>query len=168
MIKAKQNIQWAQESFIQYISFQNDRVRDGKISASTVSNYFKPAKLFCEMNDLSFNWKKIRKGLPPAINAANDRAPTVEEIQKLTEYPDRRIKPIVYTMISSGIRIGAWDYLKWKHVVAMTDSNGQVLAGKLIVYAGEPEEYYCFITPTAYRLLKEWMEFRRSVRRDDW
>ena len=94
VIKARQDIQWAQESFIRYISFQNERVRDGKISASTVSNYFKPAKLFCEMNDLSLNWKKIRKGLPQAINAANDRAPTVEEIQKLTEYPDRRIKPL--------------------------------------------------------------------------
>jgi hypothetical protein len=49
--------------------------------------------------------------------AANDRAPTFEEIRKLVEYPDRRIKPIVYTMCASGIRLGAWDYyLRWKHV----------------------------------------------------
>ena len=32
---------------------------------------------------------------------------TIEVIQKLVEYPDRRIKPIIYTMASSGIRIGA-------------------------------------------------------------
>jgi hypothetical protein len=37
--------------------------------------------------------------------------------QKLVEYPDRRIKPIVYTMVSAGIRIGAWEYLRWKHVI---------------------------------------------------
>jgi len=28
----------------------------------------------------------------------------LEELQKLVEYPDRRIKPIVYSMISGGFR----------------------------------------------------------------
>jgi hypothetical protein len=65
-------------------------------------------------------------------------------------------------MISSGIRIGAWDYLRWKHVIPMTNDEGQVIAAKLNVYAGEPEEYYSFITPAAYQLLKDWMDFRRS------
>ena len=31
-------------------------------------------------------------------------------------------------MISSGIRIGAWDYLQWKHVVPIAGSNDIVLA----------------------------------------
>ena len=60
-----------------------------------------------EMNDIHVSWKKISRGVPRGRQAANDRAPTREEIQRLLEYPDRRIKPIVYTMISSGIRIGA-------------------------------------------------------------
>jgi hypothetical protein len=77
------------------------------------------------MNDILLNWKKIARGLPRAGKAANDRAPTIAEIRKLVEYPDRRIKPIVKTMVSSGIRIGAWDYLKWKHVtpVFQKESN---------------------------------------------
>jgi hypothetical protein len=77
------------------------------------------------------------------------RAPTVEEIRKLIEYPDRRIKAIVYTMASSGIRIGAWDYLKWKHVTPMflESVNDETVAAKLLVYAGDAEEYYTFITP---------------------
>ena len=78
------------------------------------------------MNDLSFNWKKIRKGLPGPRQAANYREPTVEGIQKLTDCPDRRIKPIVYTKVSSGIRLGSWDYLRWKHVIPLKDDNSQI------------------------------------------
>jgi hypothetical protein len=87
------------------------------------------------MNDLVFNCKKITRGMPRVRQAANDRSPTLEEIQKLVEYPDHRIKAIVYTMASSGIRIGAWDYLRWKHVVPMTNSSGETVAAKLVVYA---------------------------------
>ncbi len=56
------------------------------------------------MADISIPWKKITLGLPHAIQSANDRAPTLEGIIQLLEYPDRRIKPIGYTMVSSGIR----------------------------------------------------------------
>ena len=41
-----------------------------------------------------FSWKKITRGLPKGRKAADDRAPTIEEIRKIVEYPDRRIKPI--------------------------------------------------------------------------
>jgi hypothetical protein len=92
------------------------------------------------MNDIILNWKKIARGLPRAGKAANDRAPTIQEIQKLVEYHDRRIKPIVHTMVSSGIRIGAWNYLQWKHVIPMSNSSGEIIAAKLIVYAGDREE----------------------------
>jgi hypothetical protein len=37
--------------------------------------------------------KKIRKGLPRVRKFGEDRAPTIEEIRKIIEYPDRgRIK----------------------------------------------------------------------------
>ncbi len=71
------------------------------------------------MSDVPISWKKINQGLPKIRRFADDRAPTLEEVQKISEYPDRRIKGIVYTMASSGIRLGAWDYLQWKHVEPM-------------------------------------------------
>lgn len=47
---------------------------------------------------------------------ADDRIPTLAELKKLIEYPDRRIKAIVNTVASSGIRVGAWDYFRWSHI----------------------------------------------------
>jgi hypothetical protein len=67
------------------------------------------------MADMAIPWKKITRGLPKGKKYADDRIPTVEEIRKVVEYPDRRIKAIVCTMASSGVRIGAWDYLQSVH-----------------------------------------------------
>jgi hypothetical protein len=131
-LKAKENSKWTEVNLMQFIQFQKERVDSGEISPSTIPNYYKVIKLFCEMNDIVLNWKKIAKGLPRVREAANDRAPTVEEILKLVEYPDRRIKPIVYTMASSGIRIGAFDDLKWKHIVPIYDTNNKLLPPKLL------------------------------------
>jgi hypothetical protein len=114
------------------------------------------------MNDLSLNWDKIRRGMPRGKVVANDRAPTIDEIQKLIKYPDRRIKPIVFAMVSSGIRIGAWEYLQWRHVTPIKNEKDEIIAAKLLVYAGDVEEYYSFITPEAYKSLKDWMDFRAS------
>jgi hypothetical protein len=84
------------------------------------------------MNDIIINWKKISKGIPQERHSSDDRIPTLGEIRKLLEHPDRRIKPLVLTMISSGIRSGSWDYLKWKHIVPILN-NGVIIGAKLIV-----------------------------------
>jgi integrase len=160
----KNNPQWMEERFMDFVSFQLERVSRGEIAESTIKNYYRPTKLFCEMNGCAqlVNWKIISRGLPRGRQAANDRAPTMQEIQRLVQYPDRRIKSIVSTMVSSGMRIGAWDYLRWRHVLPITNDKGEVIAAKLLVYAGDAEEYYSFITPEAYTLLNDWMDFRAS------
>jgi integrase len=162
LLKARQDIQWADGSFMKFLEFQKSRNLKGEIATGTVVNYYRATKLFCEMNDLQLSWKKIARGLPKPRKASNDRAPTAEELRKLIEYPDRRIKSIVFTMASSGIRIGAWDFLKWKHIIPQKDTKGEILASKLAIYAGEPEEYYTFISPEAHNALSEWMNFRAS------
>ncbi len=141
------------------MQFQKERVEKGEISGATLKNFVKPIKLFCEMSDIPVTWKKIAPGLPKIRRFADDRAPTLEEIRKIVEYPDRRIKAVVFTMASSGIRLGAWEYLRWGHIKPI-EREDKIVAAKMFVYAGDGEEYFAFITPEAYFELKKWMIYR--------
>ena len=162
IMKSKENDSpWIFSAILKFMQFQVERVHKREITGSTVNNYLKSIKLFCDMADIPIPWKKISRGLPRGRNYADDRIPTDDEIQKLLEYPDRRIKAIVYTMTSSGIRLGAWDYLKWGHIRPI-ERDGEIVAAKVIVYAGEDEEYFTFISKEATFSLMDWMKYREN------
>jgi hypothetical protein len=159
----KNNVNWIFTNILKFVLFCKERINKKEISGATLINYLKAIKLFCEMSDISINWKKITRGLSRGKRYASDRIPTLDEIRKIVEYPDRRIKPIVCTMCSSGIRLGAWDYLKWKHIIPILNANNEVIAAKIRVYADDDEEYISFISLEAYSYLKEWMNYRRDA-----
>lgn len=121
----RENPQWAQDKIIDFIHFHKQRVLRKGLAAGTLTNFFLAIKLFCEMNDITtISWKRLSRALPRVKSySSNDRAPTIEEIRKLVEYPDRRIKPVVYAMATGGFRLGAWDYLRWKHLIPITSNE---------------------------------------------
>jgi hypothetical protein len=57
-------IHWAQDSIIKFLDSHKERVRCKELAAGTLKNYYRAAKLFCEMNDLTLNWRRIAIGLP--------------------------------------------------------------------------------------------------------
>ena len=114
------------------------------------------------MNRINLNWKIISKGIKKGIRYSNDRPPTIEEIRKLIQYPDRRVKPIVLVMISSGIRVSSWSYLTWGDFTPIYN-NDKLVAAKLKVFNTKTKNYYySYVTPEAYQSVKEWMNFRES------
>jgi hypothetical protein len=168
----KQNNNWALNNILKFVQYQKDRV-EKEITAATVRNYVKSIKLFCEMADMPIQWKKITRGLPKGRKYADDRIPTLDEIRKVVEYPDRRIKAIVYTMASSGIRVGAWNYLQWGHIRPIQkNKEGEIVAAKMIVYAGEDDEYFTFISPEAWKASTDWIHYREAsgelINNDSW
>lgn len=149
-----------QSYLIRFINSQKSRIENKEIAEGTLRNYIKAIKLFFSMNDIIINWKKLSKGIPQ-VYTKQDRIPTLDEIKKLLDHPDRRIKPIVLTMLGAEIRVGSWEHLKWKHVIPIKRNNVIVAAKIIIKNTKINTEYFSFISPEAYRALKDWMEFRK-------
>jgi hypothetical protein len=109
--RARQDDSWAAQQIQSFMVLQRERVLIKKeLAAGTARNFLKPIKAFLQFYDDVSNkvpWKRILRSLPSAKQYSTDRTPTIEEIRKLVEYPDRRLKAIVYTMCSSGIRVYA-------------------------------------------------------------
>ena len=74
----------------------------------------------------------ISKGIKKGNRHSSDRPSSIKEIEKLLKYPDRRIKPIVLVMVSSGIRVESWNYLKWGDIIPIT-RNEVIVAAKIKV-----------------------------------
>jgi hypothetical protein len=55
--------------------------------------------------------------------------------------------------------------LEWGHILPI-EKNSQIVAAKVIVYAGDEEEYFSFITSEAYNELKKWMDYRKESGED--
>jgi hypothetical protein len=91
---------------IRFLDFHKERVRRKELAAGTVKNYYRAVKLFCEMNDLSVNWKKISRGLPRVKKSSSDRAPTLEELRKMMEYPPPKMTVLVYDEYVDRVHIG--------------------------------------------------------------
>jgi integrase len=114
------------------------------------------------MNDVSLNWKKIRRVLPRARRYALDRIPTIEEIREIVEAADIREKALTFVFVSSGIREGAIQHLKAGDYTPIKVEGEKIVAGRLVVYSGDPEQYITFISPEACHALDKYLDFRRE------
>ena len=128
---SKNDLNLLQSYLIRFINSQKERIENKEIAEGTLRNYIKAIKLFFSMNDIFVNWKKLSKGIPQ-VYSKQDRIPTMDEIKKLLDHPDRRVRPIVLTMISAGLRVGSWDHLKWKHISPVY-RNDVFVAGKIVL-----------------------------------
>ena len=165
--KVRMDPEWLNNVVRDFVLASRDRIEAKSVSANRVWTVIAAFRLFFAQNDIDTSkWTKYLRGLPRGKTAADDIIPDREDIIKVVKYPDRRLKPLVYAMASGGFRFGVWESLKWAHVkpqYSETDGNGErkLLAAKVVIYAGEPEQYFTFITPEAYSALKEWMDYRQ-------
>ena len=95
-----------ERKLIAFIGAQKARVEKKEITGATISNFLKAVRLLLEMNDVSLNWKRIRRTLPRSRRYAVDRIPTLEEIREILDAADMRGKALTFLFLSSGVREG--------------------------------------------------------------
>src|SRR6185437_3549336 len=86
-----------------------------------------------------------------------------EEIQRMLEVcNDVTDKVIVLMSSSGGFRVESWNFFKWKDVVFFKNSDGSFKGAALLVYRGDPEHYWTFITPESCKMLELYKELWKS------
>ena len=133
-----------------------------KLGYGTIHNYLVAIEHFYTIcGDLSLNYKKISRYLPEPQATADDRGYTRDEIAKMLDGSDTRIRALILLLASNGMRIGAIadkekPLLKLKHLSKIKEHN----LYKITVYQGFKEEYICFTTPEATKAIDAYLEYR--------
>jgi hypothetical protein len=151
---ARKDMDLASDVIAAFIKEDKKRVTSGEISSQTIPNHIKPIKVLLDANRVPIHWKSLHKLLPRREAKSKDRAYTKEEIQKMLEVTnDITDKVIILLFSSGGFRLESWDYFTWKDVIFFKNDDGSYKGAALLVYRGDPESYFTFITPEACKAL---------------
>jgi len=143
-----QTIQIMLEDYVMYLR--------KKVKSNSVPTYFAPIELFFTMNDVTINYKKLRRLFPKKTKKGNERAYTRKEIQAMLDYAKtKRSKALVLLFACSGGRLGAIAGMQMKHISQIEDSFA------IKIYEDDIMEDYVFTTPEATISLEEYFEERR-------
>ena len=139
-----------QKQIISYVVSLKERgLSYNSISLSLYAIYH-----FFEMNDIILNKKKINMFKGEFSRRVSDRAYTWQEIKKMLDISDLRMKSIILLMASSGVRIGSVPLLKLRNLEKIDSIY------KITVYEGTNEEYYTFCTPECAYFIDQYLQYR--------
>ena len=126
---------------------------------NSIPSKFQGIKHFCIMNEINLNWNKIYKLFPQKQKTQTLRAYTTNEIHHmLNAEKNIRNKALIHFLASTGARIGVFDHvLSMKHMKKMSNSCSAIL-----LYSGDVDEYYSFLTPQATEILTAYHDLRRQ------
>lgn len=129
-----------------------------QVNPNGLATYYYGVKGFFDANEIEINYKKIKKFFPQKIKKSGRKPYTTQQIKQLINSETNiRNKAIIHFVASSGIRIGALENLRIKHLLDMP------LGCKAVcVYEGSLEEHWTFITSEASKFLEQYFEKRKS------
>lgn len=119
-------------------------------------NYVNCVLSYYRINDVILNQSKISKFMPEQIRVRKDRAYTHEEISRLLEIADERIRVIILLMASTGIRIGAIPDLRLRNIEKKSNAFY-----KIAVYENFKQEYFTYCSNECAQAIDLYLDFRK-------
>jgi integrase len=132
--------------------------RRDQISTSYLDNLIAGIKKFYDSNDMEddIKWNRLKKYKGEATEEHEDRAYITEEIQRLLDVSDLRLRCCILMEAQSGLRVGALDTILKSHLEEKEDCY------KINVYKGlrGKGKYFTFIHPETRKAIDEYFAFR--------
>jgi integrase len=141
----------------QIVDFLLSLKKRGLVSKS-VKAYFVAIAHYYIMNDIVLNKKKIIKFIDTDERKKNKNAAyTTEQIHKLLDVCDERIRAVILLFCSTGMRLAALPALKLRD---LKEYDKPARIGHITVYQGYKEEYITFCTPECLKVIDSYLQYR--------
>jgi len=143
-----------QEMIEDYILYHR---RENK-SHSLIKTIVCSLELFFSMNDITLNWKKLKKMYPEKVKPIGEKPYSTEQINQILKLTHNlKYHAFVNFMCASGVRVGSFEEMRVKDIQDFKNGSKSVR-----VYAGSMQEYHTFIHAEANQALEDYFESRRK------
>jgi integrase len=134
--------------------------KEGK-GYSGIKNYVSAISKYYKVKDVYLNTNKISQFLPEFKKSKKDRSYRYEEIQKLLEIADERMRVVILLLASTGMRIGAIPDLRLGNIEQVsTESGSDLPIHKITGYENTNDEYITFTTPECTTAIHNYLKMR--------
>ncbi|MGC2575037.1 MAG: site-specific integrase [Candidatus Nitrosopolaris sp.] len=154
LLKYRDNPQLIQNQIIQYLIY----LKNPPISLryATRSQYVAAIITFYDLNEVVLNKKRIYRYLGEEERPIDNRGYSTEEITKMLEVCDERVRALILFLSSTGVRIRAIIELKLEDLVFVPNYG----LYQVTVYSEARERYTTFTTPETAKAIKIYLNYR--------
>lgn len=129
-------------------------------SYSVIHSHVAAILAFYKINDIVLNTGKIKRFMPEQKKSNKDRSYTHQEIHKLVEIADERMRTVILLLCSTGMRIGAIPELRLRNLERVDSPSELGEIYKITVYEGDKEEHFTFTTPECSAAINNYLAMR--------
>src|SRR4030095_11915919 len=126
---------------------------------AAITNYVSAICKYYRKNRVVLDVKNIHEYLPEFRKSKKDRAYRYDEIQRLLDVADERMRVIILLLASTGMCVGAIPGLRLRDLEKV-ESEYDIY--KITVYEGFNEEYTTFCTGECSRAINEYLKMREQ------